>query len=47
MDPKLMNTTNKNGRAFNGNRGAVYVAAFFISMAVFAGITHVILSIAN
>lgn len=45
MRPEDMNTINTNGRAFNGNKTAVYIAIFFVSMAVFAAITHTVLLI--
>lgn len=43
MKPEEVNVINEDGKAFNGNKKAVYVAAFFISVGVFALATHLVL----
>jgi hypothetical protein len=43
MKPEDMNTTNADGKAFNGNRGAMIVALIFVVAVVIASIAKAIL----
>ena len=45
MRPEDMNTLNTNGKAFNGNRGAVIVAAVFIGAFALAGLVEAVKAI--
>ncbi|WP_281411052.1 hypothetical protein [Rhizobium lusitanum] len=43
MKPEDMNTTNANGKAFNGNSGAVVVACTFVAAVIVAAIAKALL----
>lgn len=47
MDHRKMNTINKNGKAFNGNRAAVFLALLLISVAIWTVIIKVMFSFFN
>lgn len=42
MRPEDMNTINSNGKAFNGNRGAIIVAAVFSGAFALVGLVEVL-----